>query len=289
MNLGVACGNTNPDTLRPYLGYANITHLQDAASSTYNALQTTLRRSVGNLQLNLAYTYSHAIDDASSRLDSGFVDAFNPALNRASSNFDERHTLSFSYVWDIPVFKSAGLTRTLLGDWQYSGIATFSTGFPFSLVFPGDNAGVGNGVSTSGAWPDVVGNPNSGTVQVPLTGSLQGLGPLLYNPNAFAAPRGLTFGDAGRNFLRNPNRTNFDMSLFKRFAIKEKAAFEFRAEAYNIFNHTQWGYIYGDAGSGAYNSGNLTSNTETFGQDSFLHIATAHNPRILQLGLKFMF
>jgi hypothetical protein len=289
VNLAVAACGANPDLFRPYQGYASINHLQDAASSTYNALQASMRRNVGQLQLSVAYTYSHSIDDSSSRLDAGFVDSYNPAFNRASSSFDQRHMLSFSYVWDLPFFKNPGLTNKLLGGWQYSGITTFSTGFPFSAITAADNAGVGNGVSSSASFADRVGDPNSGTVQPPLTGNLQGLGPLLFNPAAYAPPRGLTFGDSGRNSLNNPNRTNFDMSLFKRIPIKESMGFEFRAEAYNIFNHKQWGYIAGDAGSGAYNSGNLTSGTNQFGQDNFLHIATAHNPRILQLGLKFFF
>ena len=59
-------------------------------------------------------------------------------------------------------------------------------------------------------------------------------------PAAFAVPTGLTFGNSGRNYLRNPNRTNFDMALFKHFAIKESMAFEFRAEAFNVFNHSEW-------------------------------------------------
>jgi hypothetical protein len=289
VNLGVAACGANPDLFRPYAGYSSITHLQDAASSNYNALQVSMRRNLGQLQLDLAYTYSHSIDDSSSRLDAGFVDSYHPFLNRASSSFDQRHMLTFSYVWDLPFFKNPGLTNKLLGGWQYSGITTFSTGFPFSAITAADNAGVGNGVSSSASFADRIGDPSTGTVQPPLTGSLQGFGPALFNPAAYATPRGLTFGDSGRNSLSNPSRTNFDMALFKHFAIKESMAFEFRAEAYNIFNHTQWGYLAGDAGSGAYNSGNLTSGTNQFGQDNFLHIATAHNPRILQLGLKFLF
>jgi Carboxypeptidase regulatory-like domain len=289
VNVGVANCGANADLFRPYAGYSSITHLEDKASSAYNGLQVSARRNVGSLQLNLAYTYSHSIDDSSSRLDTGFVDTYHPFLARANSSFDERHILTFSYVWDIPVFKNPGIAHVFLGNWQYSGIATFSTGFPFSVITASDNAGVGNGVTSSASYADKVGDPNTGTVQVPLTGSLQGFGPLLYNPNAYAAPTALTFGDSGRNSLSNPNRTNFDMSLYKRFPIKERFSFEFRAEAYNVFNHTQWGYIAGDAGSGAYNSGNLTSATNQSGQDNFLHIATAHNPRILQLGLKFIF
>jgi hypothetical protein len=287
----VACGNIGPgyaDSLRSYTGYGNIIQLSNAASSIYHGFETSVRRSFGGLELNLAYTYSHSIDDASSRGDNGYVDAFNPASNRASSSFDQRHSLNFGYVWDLPFYKSPGLANKVLGGWQYSGITTFSTGTPFSVLFNSDNAGVSNSLANGGnggARPDLVGDPNAGTVQVPL----QGFGPLLFNPNAFAVPRGLTFGDSPRNLLRNPNRTNFDMALFKHFAITERLGFEFRAEGYNIFNHREWGYIAGDGGSAASNSANLSSGTNSFGQANFLHIATAHNPRILQLGAKIIF
>jgi hypothetical protein len=86
--------------------------------------------------------------------------------------------------------------------------------------------------------------------------------------------------------LRNPRRTNFDMALFKRFVVKESIAFEFRAEAFNVFNHTQWAALAGDAGSGA---SNFSSGTNGLGADNFLQVGAAHNPRILQLSAKFIF
>jgi hypothetical protein len=284
INLAVACG-ADASPFRPYLGYTDINHLEYAASSTYHAFQASVRRSIGSLQTSVAYTWSHSIDDSSSRFDGSFVDSFNPRANRASSNFDQRHILNISYLWDIPFFKNPGITRTVLGGWQYTGILGYQTGIPFTPIFSPDNAGVANGLATGASYPDLVGDPNSSIVQVPV----EGLGPLLLNPNAFAAPRGLTFGDAGRNLVRNPNRFNWDMALFKRFAVKEHMGFEFRAEAFNVFNHTQWGYISGDSGSGASNTANLNSGTNTFGGNDFMHITTAHNPRILQLGLKFTF
>ncbi len=268
VNLGVACG-ANADPFRTYLGYGTINHLEDKASSSYHALQMAVRRAVGGLELNFAYTYSHSIDDSSDRGDGGFVDVFNPRQNRASSNFDQRHILNFGYVWDLPFFKGKGLRNTLLGGWQYSGIMDINTGTPFGVVVDADNAGVSNGVGTS-ARADRISNPRAGIVQPPPSTDF---GPTFYNAAAFAAPQGLTFGNSGRNSLRNPRQTSFDMALFKRFAFGEARAFEFRAEAFNVFNHTEWNGI--------------ASNT--LDSTGFLATNGTHLPRILQFGAKLIF
>jgi hypothetical protein len=154
---------------------------------------------------------------------------------------------------------------------------------------------VGNGVGT-GSWPDLIGDPNA----VPSgSGAAGGFGPLFSNPGAFVAPRGLTLGDAGRNIVRNPRQTNFDMGLYKHFPIHESVSLEFRAEAFNVFNHTQFGYIAGDAGSAGGNSGISSfsngascyegSNNTACSSEGFLRPAGAHNARILQLALKLIF
>jgi hypothetical protein len=282
MNTGIAACGLNPDPFRPYQGYSNITFLQPAASSSYNALQVALRRTVGSLQLSLAYTWSHSIDDSSDRSDSSFTNAYDLAASRASSNFDERHILNISYVWDVPGFKSHGLAHDFLGGWQYSGIMSFNTGNPFSVIFPADNAGVANGVGSS-SYADIVGDPKSGVIQNPANA---GFGRLYYNPAAFAAPQGLTFGDSGRNSLRNPDYINFNMALFKHIPVKERLAFEFRAEAFNIFNHTEWQPIAGGAGSFA---GNDSSGGGTFSSSNFLYSGGVREARVLQLGLKALF
>jgi hypothetical protein len=285
LNFNVACG-ANPDLFRPYLGYSGITGLRDSASSIYHSFQASARRQFKSLDLQASYTLGHSIDDSSSRQDGNIVNSYDPASNRASSNFDQRQIFSGAWVWDLPFFGQPGLMNKILGGWEYSGIATFSTGSPFTPTFPGDPAGGGSSASTT-AYADIIGNPNS-----PGNGYhtvIPGGGYQLYNPGAFGAPQGLTFGDAGRNSLRNPNRTNFDMALFKHFRVTESVGFEFRAEAFNIFNHTEWGYVSGDGGSSASNSANLNSQTAQFGSSNFLQVLTAHNPRILQLGAKFLF
>ena len=305
VNMFVACGNA-ADPFRPYLGYSSIRRQENTSSSIYHGLQLSARKTVGALQLSASYTYSHSIDDASSGADGSFVDSFNIAANRASSNFDQRHVFTLSYIYDLPFFKGSGLKHSILGGWQYSGITTIQTGTPFSvtnsgdgIATPGDNAGVGNGVGT-GSRPDLIGNPNQ---RVADSGSEGGFGPLYFNPEAFRAPRGLTFGSAPRNVVRNPRQTNFDMAIYKHFPIREAMSFELRLEAFNVFNHTEFGYIGGDAGSAGGNSVvssftnsagcyDLAANGSTLNgctDAGLLRPGAAHNPRILQLGAKFIF
>jgi hypothetical protein len=130
----------------------------------------------------------------------------------------------------------------------------------------------------------------------------QSFGPLLDNPAQFVAPRGLTFGNAGRNFLNNPQRLNFDMALLKRFKLTETSGLEFRAEAFNVFNTTQF-RIYdadnpGRSGNNiiscyagpVYSAGFQSSNgADCVTGASFLHPINAHRPRTIQLGLKLFF
>jgi Carboxypeptidase regulatory-like domain len=293
-NLAVACGfDANP--FRPFRGFGSIMRLDNGAGSSYHALQAQLRRTVGTLQLNVSYTYSHSIDDASDGGvfgDGGILNAFDFRAFRASSNFDERHLLKLSSVYDLPFFKGPGLANRLLGGWQLSGIAGWQTGTPFS-VYNGagnpDNAGLGNGVASGAgagqSYADLVSNPHQ---NVPRFDPASGFGPFIANPNAFASPVGLTLGDTGRNFLRNPGHWNIDMAVFKHFAIKERASFEFRAEAFNIFNHTEWGPLGGDQG-GAAGSAGFSSSTGSFGSANFLQTGVTYSPRILQLGMKFIF
>jgi hypothetical protein len=190
------------------------------------------------------------------------------------------------------------------------GMAVFQSGTPFSVINGGsslvsvlDNAGVANGVG-AGSYPDIVRNPAPPPNEQNNTKSF---GPLLGNPNMFEAPRGLTFGDAGRNFMNNPHRINFDMSLLKNFKVTEGSTLEFRAEAFNVFNHTQFRIYNPDLGNtgsnviSCYGGPNYTAgfvgpvvNGAATGSDcvtgsAFLHPVDAHRPRTIQLGVKYTF
>jgi hypothetical protein len=274
-NLFVACGNSADLVRTNFPGVSTVPNLQDGANSVYHALQVSANRTLGDLTLSLAYTYSHSIDDSSDRSDTAFVNSYDYALNRASSTFDQRHNLAISYVYALPFFKgSSGLERALLGGWQISGITVAQTGTPFSVTNNttyGDNAGVGNGEGT-GSRPDLVGNPFAVTAAQRATIDSGSFGYLYYNPNAFAIPTGLTFGNVGRDTLYLPGRLNFDFGLSKKFSINEKTGFDFKWEMFNMFNHTQFNAI--DSG---------------INDASFLQLNGTHDPRRMQFSLRFYF
>ncbi len=197
----------------------------------------------------------------------------------------------------------SGFLQFVFSSWELSGVTTYQSGTPFSIINEGsstigelDNAGIANGLQY-GSYPDLV--PNS---LPPYVGNnSQSFGPLLGNPAAFAAPQGLTLGNAGRNYFTNPGRTNFDMSLLKTWRVLGERSLQFRVEAFNVFNHTQFAIYdplkgntgsnviscYGPASTGYSAAGGAGTNCLV--GNSFLHPVDAHQPRTLQLGLKFAF
>jgi len=331
MYLQAACTNTytpNVNSLpgRPYPGLGRIFSLQNVANSSYHALQSTMRHTSGSLTLGISYTYSHSLDDASDRSDPVLVNSYDLRENRASSNFDERHLATISYVYQLPlkdfprhfmdwaneVPKDANappanccsaLANQLLDGWEISGVTLFQSGTPFTVINSAgntgisltDNAGVSSGLGIAASYPDVAKG-----LAAPFNNS-QSFGPLIGNPSQFVAPRGLTFGDAGRNFLNNPGRTNVDLALLKHFKIRESGQLEFRAEAFNVFNHTQF-RIYDPDNPGStgnniiscyagplYSAGFRGSGADCVTGASFLHPLDAHRPRTIQFGLKLGF
>lgn len=331
----------NVNTLRPYPGLAAIYALQNVADSSYHALQATLRRTRGPFTIGGSYTYSHSIDDSSDRSDTALQNSYDLRSNRASSNFDQRHLVNISYIYDLPDLSTKLLNLTsgragdstdgpdssmsaspskilhILGDgWEISGITIYQSGTPFSVINGAsstysvlDNAGVANGIGGTFGFASY---PDLATTAGPAPNeryNTESFGPLLGNPNIFVAPRGLTFGGSGRNFLNNPHRTNFDVSLLKHFKITETSNLEFRAEGFNILNHTQFRIFDPNLGNrgnnvvscygGPYYSAGFSAplnpvtgastGTDCVTGSAFLHPVDAHRPRILQFALKYHF
>lgn len=329
--------NVNSLAGRPYPGLGRVLSLQNVADSSYHAFQGTMRRTSGPLTLGISYSYSHSIDDASDRSDPILVNSYDLRENKASSSFDERHLANLSYVYQLPlktlprhlidwankdwadkdgankqtpqdttVPKSSccsALVNNLLDGWEISGVTIFQSGTPFTVINSAgntgisltDNAGVSSGLGIAASYPDLargLASPGDNS---------KSFGPLIGNPSQFVAPRGLTFGDAGRNFLNNPGRVNFDVALLKHLKIRESGELEFRAEAFNVFNHTQF-RIYDPDNPGStgnniiscyagpvYSAGFRGSGADCVTGASFLHPLDAHRPRTIQFGLKLAF
>lgn len=335
IHLQAACASPNTPNVnslpRPYPGLGQVLSLENVANSTYHALQTTLRRTRGPLTVGVSYSYSHSLDNSSDRSDPVLPDSYNLQGNRASSNFDERHLLNFDFIYtfdnlsrtlqsvmggkvgdptgdgqDEPITEPPSrLLRVLADGWQISGVALFQSGIPFTVINSAgntgvgltDNAGVSSGFGIAQSYPDVL----RGSVPHSLDNP-QSFGPLLGNPSRFVAPRGLTFGDAGRNFMNNPGRTNVDLTLMRHFKLTEFSDMEFRADAFNVFNITQFRIYDPDNPGGTGNNviscyaGPLysagfagTGGANCINGATFLHPINAHRPRTIQLGLKWTF
>ncbi len=164
--MSIACG-TSADLYRPFTGLSGINNSTNAVSSSYNALQIGLTRYFGGLNGSVAYTYGHSIDEGSS---GGYgstevINSYNLSQSTASSNFDERHILAVSLVYDIPLFVKPGLLHSVLGGWQISDLTASRPARPSASPTRSSRTMLarempfatsqGNGVQS---YPDIVGN-----------------------------------------------------------------------------------------------------------------------------------
>ena len=257
------------------------------ANSSYNALETSLKKRFSHgISFLASYTFSKTIDDASSFNMTGSAskpvagendlaqNPFDLAAERGRSLFDARHRLVLSYQWSLPFWRQPhGWYQQALGNWQVNGIATLMSGTPFTVFDSND-------VSVQGGAPEISGfsanRPNLVSGQDPNAGPRNTTTWL--NPNAFqritqdpSSPV-QQFGTAGRNIAQGPGYVNWDFSMFKSISVAESKEFQFRAEFFNILNHTNFRLPDSDISSPTFNQ-----------------ILAARSPRLIQLALKFTF
>ncbi|MGH9898908.1 MAG: hypothetical protein ACRD4L_08685, partial [Pyrinomonadaceae bacterium] len=224
-----------PDALRPFLGHGPIRLSENAANSIYHSFQATvIRRFSNGFSLDIAYTFSKSLDDASDKRNL-LPNAFDDANYRALSDFDRPHVFVVNYIYELPVGKgkrflnSGGIANTILGGWQVTGTSYFRSGGPFSINTPVDVLGVGPGagaqfVTSRGGEITQVSDPK--------------LGESFFNdPSLFTLPAPGTEGVLGRNFFRDPAYQTHDLALIKNFHISEDIRLEFRTEMFNFLNH----------------------------------------------------
>jgi hypothetical protein len=263
--------------------YGSVGEIAGIANSSYNALESSLRKRFGHgLSFLASYTLSKSIDDVSSFNITGSAaspvagendlpqNPFNVAAERGRSMFDARHRFVLSYEWSLPWWKqSHSWYQHVLGNWQVNGITTFMSGTPFTVFDSQDVSLAGTAPEITGFSanrPNLVGDPNAGphTVQE------------WFNVNAFQRLNPQTqagqFGSAGRNIVQGPGLEDWDFSALKNIPLAETKQLQFRAEFFNIFNHANFRLPDSDISS------------PTFGQ-----IREALPPRLVQVALKFLF
>lgn len=254
--LGSADGAIVPVTLAN-----SITERDSSGTSTYNALWVTANKKMSHgLQFNASYTWSHSIDE-NSRNNQGIVvqDSNNIFGSVGSSDFDARHRFVVNAIYDMP-FKGS----RLVSGWSVAPIVSIQSGNPFNIVSSSNTfTGVANTVR-----PDLAGTPQ--VKGDPLSN-------WFVNPAVFIAPPAGTLGIVGRNSFVGPGFTDVDLALFKNTKITERTNLQLRADAFDLFNHPNYGQPSGTIGS----VGTITSTRFPTGDSG--------SSRQLQLALKLQF
>jgi hypothetical protein len=251
--------NFGSNALQSNIGHAN-----------YNALELSARHTSGRLEFSAAYTYGKSLDE-SSNIGEG-VNPFKPSLSYALSSYDVKQNLVFSYEYQLPIDRYLHPNR-LTRRWSLSGITRFASGFPITMINNGDYSLIGtnpNGVNNSSIdEPDYSGAP------LHLNHNPRAHGNNYFDAAALSMNAPGTPGNAKRRFFHGPGAENYDTAVAKSLPLTESKALQFRVEAFNVFNHTQFN------GPASVN-GNIGSST--FGNA----ISTAP-ARVLQGALKFTF
>jgi hypothetical protein len=259
----------NIAALRPYKGYGAIRLSENAGKSIFHSLQFTADKRYSNgLKIGLAYTLSKSEDNASDKRNVVF-NTYDDTGYWGPSNFDRTHVFVFHYIYDLPFWREPStLLRNLLGGWQISGATFMRSGTPFSLGRTNDIAGVGDG--GFGQPIDQVGDATANATRKFSNGTDDNY---FFDPKAFANPAQGTFGNFKRNSLRGPGDQQWDIAVFKNFAVGGNKKIQFRAEIFNFPNHPNL------------NGPNTDITNQNFGRA----VGKDGNRRDIQLALRFMF
>jgi len=251
-SLQVNAPKPGPGTIqsrRPNQHFGNIRNLYNGSVSNYDGFNVVFtQRTNHGVSGQVSYTWSHSLDMGLYSTGGGqIVNPYNIDSDYGNSSDDIRHRLVGNYVWHLPFFtaNSHAFVRTALGSWSLSGIATIQTGLPVNITITQDQANTGQ----SSQRPNRVGSIHGKCGEVIVN---------CINRNAFALPAQYTYGNSARNPFYGPGLVNFDTALAKTFPIHDRLAFQFRADAYNTFNHVNWGPPSGNW-SAAATFGNITT------------------------------
>jgi len=296
----------------PYVGYspAGLEATAFDGISNYNSLQITVRKQYSHgVTLQGSYTWSKSltdltVDSANSNNSSYLMQQYGP------SYFNRPQRFIINYSWDIPFGQHTGIAGKLLEGWQISGVTTIQDGAPMTFIDGSGGTAYGtNGTSTTTGFGRAELCPGMTYSNIATPGGIESRlggysgGPGYFNASAFCAapaidPNGVTittqaacptcatlFGSSGQGILLGPGQFNFDASLIKTTHITEKSTLQIRAEFFNLFNHPQFAALDPSSGTG----GTLSSLPQALVAGQGTIVSTSVNPRIIQLGAKFVF
>ena len=269
-------------TLGPIVTIGNDSYFITAGQSTYNSAQVNYKHTSDRLQVLLAYTYSKSLDNASGYGEQ--MNPINPAISRGLSAFDATHNFTVSYNYSLPFDKWLGANRLTRG-WAISGITSFSTGLPITLVETDDHSLLGTGFGGPIVLP--VDTPDQ-VAPVKTMDPRRTLTHLFFSTDSFFTSKWGAEGNAARRFFHGPGINNWNMAFHKGTPITERVNLEFRAELFNIFNHAQF---VAPSSIGLCSGPTDVNNQQVSctGSGSFGQITRAQDPRIGQLSLKLSF
>ncbi len=295
---------TAPD---PRVGRVNF--LESGAISNYNGLTVSLRQNAWRgLSGQFNYTFSHALDENSNggvlpwgvyTSVLGQINPYNLRDNYASADYDARHQISASYIYQLPFKNSNRLVNTVIGGWQLSGTEFWRTGFPFSV----DDSSTVAGLATQNIGPGFA-NPGAAILLQPLFSkrNFSNGGACVLNPcfgiagvsntsapYLFAPATSFTGETVGRNAFRGPGFLGGDMSLRKTFRVTERVGFQLGLNAYNWLNHANYGAPYSQTilGQGNFGKTIFTQSPPTSPYGAFAAAAT--DMRMAQITAKLTF
>ena len=246
---------------------------QSVGESRYNAMQITVnKRTSHGITFLVAYTLAHSDDDVCGiGANCNSTNPYNRRGDYGTSDLNQLNAFSAAFTLQSPYTNSSNkVVASLAGGWALNGIGQISSGLPYVVTTGSDAENIGCCLQER---VDVVGNPKANIPMNPT--EVQVL-----NPSAFAVPAAYTYGNEKTNPYTSAAYFNLDMSLFRTFhvGLGESRFFEFRAEAFNLFNNVQFGVPNTSLNAPLDSAGNPTFGTVNSQQNA---------PRVLQLALKF--
>jgi hypothetical protein len=294
--------NTPVNNIRPYLGYADFHTRLPVFTANYNSLQLSLNHRTRDLNAGIAYTWSKNLTDQATDRSVANTYTYYPKLDYGPSPLNEPQIFIANFVYTEPFYREQrGVTGHLLGGWQLSGIVSLNsglsinatqgasggtTGYSDPFACPLDSAtGLCSATSPAGTYFGGlgIGNPNADILPRP-----DQLGPVhlsktrlsWFDTSEFAFAQG-HFGNGGVGNFLSPGLERVDLGLMKSVQIGEWVSLQLRAEAFNVFNHTNFGCSsYGCPSNGI---------DTTLGDGTFGQALSAHDPRIMQFSAKLYF